>query len=182
MSAVVLLNGVGSAGKSSIARAIQVLASRPFLHMSMDAFLDMMPPRYLNHADGWRFETLEQDGFPVVAVHSGARVETAFRGMRRAVAAMAEAGNDVVVDEVFWGDELADYRALLAAHDFSAVGVFAPLEVLEARERARGDRDIGLARWQFDRLHLGGDYDLVVDTSQANVETCAWRIVEAFQL
>ena len=182
MSAVVLLNGVGSAGKSSIARAIQVQASRPFLHMSMDAFLDMMPSRYLGRPEGWRFETMEQDGRPAVAVHSGALVRMAFRGMRRAIAAMAEAGNNVVVDEVIWGDELADYRALLAAHDFKVVGVVAPLEVLERRERERGDRAIGLARWQFDRVHAGAAYDLTVDTSQASPEACAQRIIDAFGL
>lgn len=182
MSAVVLLNGVSSAGKSSIARAIQLQASRPLLYMPMDAFLDMMPSRYLDHPDGWRFETLEQDGRPAVAVHSGSDVKTAFRGMRRAIAAMADAGNNVVVDDVFWNDELADYRALLAAHDFRAVAVIAPLEVLERRERDRGDRAVGLARWQFDRVHAGAAYDLTVDTNQASPEECARRVVDAFGL
>jgi len=182
MSFVVLLNGVGSAGKSSIARAIQIQAARPFLHMAMDAFLDMMPPRYLGHPDGWRFETLQQDGRPAVAVHSGGGAKTAFRGMRRAVAAMAEAGANVVIDDVFWDDELADYRSLLAAHDFKAVAVVAPLDVLERRERDRGDRAIGLARWQFDRVRPGEEYDLVVDTSGGSAEACAKRIIEAFAL
>jgi chloramphenicol 3-O phosphotransferase len=182
MSVVVLLNGVGSAGKSSIAKAIQIQASRPFLHMAMDDFLDMMPLRYLDHPDGWRFETLEQDGFPAVAVRSGALVQMAFRGMRRSVAAMADAGNHVIVDEVIWGDELADYRALLSAHDFKAVGVMAPLQVLERRERERGDRAIGLARWQFDRVHASAVYDLTIDTSEASAEVCGRRIVENFGL
>jgi chloramphenicol 3-O phosphotransferase len=182
MSVVVLLNGVGSAGKTSIARAIQIQASRPFLNMQMDAFLEMMPPRWLGHPDGWVFETIEQDGRPAVVVHSGAPFGTAIRGMRRAIAAMADAGNHVVVDDVFWGDELADYRALLATHDFKAVGVVAPLDVLERRERERGDRAIGLARWQFDRVHAGAAYDLTVDTSAASPEACARQIIDAFGL
>ncbi|MES0110599.1 hypothetical protein NKK46_13045 [Mesorhizobium sp. M0013] len=41
---IVLLNGVGSAGKSSIARALQTIATEPFLHVQMDAFIDMLPP------------------------------------------------------------------------------------------------------------------------------------------
>jgi chloramphenicol 3-O phosphotransferase len=40
---VILLNGVGSAGKSSIARALQDITREPFLHVEMDAFLDMLP-------------------------------------------------------------------------------------------------------------------------------------------
>ena len=182
MSVVVLLNGVGSAGKSSIARAIQIQAARSFLRMSTDAFLEMTPPRYLGHPDGWVFETLEQDGRPAIAVHVGVGIRTAFRGMRRAIAAMADAGNNVVVDEVIWGDELADYRALLAAHDFKTVGVLASLDVLERRERERGDRDVGLARWQFDRVHAAADYDLTVDTSGASPDACARQIIEAFGL
>ncbi|GHD58475.1 hypothetical protein GCM10017083_41490 [Thalassobaculum fulvum] len=40
---IVLLNGAGSAGKSSIARALQAIAATPLLHMQMDAFLEMLP-------------------------------------------------------------------------------------------------------------------------------------------
>jgi chloramphenicol 3-O phosphotransferase len=43
MSHIIILNGVGSAGKSSIARALQDIAMQPYLHVPMDAFLDMLP-------------------------------------------------------------------------------------------------------------------------------------------
>jgi chloramphenicol 3-O phosphotransferase len=43
---IVLLNGVGSVGKSSIAKALQAITSEPFLHVQMDAFLDMLPEAY----------------------------------------------------------------------------------------------------------------------------------------
>ncbi|MDE1996547.1 MAG: chloramphenicol phosphotransferase, partial [Rhizobiaceae bacterium] len=36
MAKILLLNGVGSAGKSSIARALQAIAAEPFLHVQMD--------------------------------------------------------------------------------------------------------------------------------------------------
>jgi chloramphenicol 3-O phosphotransferase len=62
------------------------------------------------------------------------------------------------------------------------VGVVASLAVREARERGRGDRAIGLARWQFDRVHSGNVYGLTVDTEEASAEACARRIVEAFNL
>ena len=42
-----------------------------------------------------------------------------------------------------------EYRGLLASFHIAWVGIFAPLDVLEAREAGRGDRLIGLARWQF---------------------------------
>ncbi|MBZ9829130.1 hypothetical protein LB534_27955 [Mesorhizobium sp. CA18] len=41
-----------------------------------------------------------------------------------------------------------------------------PQEVLETRESRRADRLPGLARWQFERVHLGVAYDLELDTSR----------------
>ena len=52
------------------------------------------------------------------------------------------------------------------------MGVTAPLDILEQREKKRGDRKIGSARWQAERVHTGVEYDLMVDThreSQANI-------------
>jgi chloramphenicol 3-O-phosphotransferase len=37
----IVLNGASSAGKGTIARAIQELAGRPVLHVSLDMFTDM---------------------------------------------------------------------------------------------------------------------------------------------
>jgi len=51
---IVLLNGVGSAGKSSIAKALQAITVEPFLHVQMDAFLKMLPEPLQEHAPGLR--------------------------------------------------------------------------------------------------------------------------------
>jgi chloramphenicol 3-O phosphotransferase len=104
------------------------------------------------------------------------------RGMRRAIAAMAAEGNNLIVDDVMQASDRAEYAALLAAFAVFWVGVLAPLDVLEARERQRGDRLIGLARWQYDRVHKGMRYDLEVDTSTAAPLECARLIKERFGL
>lgn len=186
---VVLLNGVGSAGKSTIARAFQKIAAEPFLHVEMDGFLAMLPEAYQDHPDGLAFEKLTEEDRPSVAVTTGAVAERALRGMRRAVAALAAAGNNLLVDEVIFGDvttahgnPVAEYRALLAPYRLCLVGVFAPLDVLEAREARRGDRHIGLARWQYDRVHRGMTYDLEVDSGCASPEDCAQAIKRHFGL
>ena len=57
MSRVVLLNGVSSVGKGSVAKALQRIASRPMLHVQMDAFLEMMPPGTFGAPEGYTFET-----------------------------------------------------------------------------------------------------------------------------
>jgi len=180
---IVLLNGVGSAGKSSIATALQSITADPFLHVQMDAFLDMMPAAYQDHSDAFSYETLLEDGKPLVVIRSGPLGERVMRGMRHAIAAMAAQGNDLIVDEVLTNDGAkAAYAALLAPFELRLVGVFAPLEVLEDRERQRGDRLIGLARWQYDRVHKGMSYDLEVDTTRATPMECARLIKEKFRL
>src|SRR5689334_18343600 len=155
VATIILLNGVGSVGKSSIAKALQTVTQDPFLHVEMDGFLSMMPARCWDDPAVISFETGELDGKPAVDIRSGPFIERILRGMRHAVAAMAGQGCNMIVDDVIFGNELAEYRALLAGSTFHAVGVFAPLDVLEARERARGDRLIGLARGQYDRVHRG---------------------------
>lgn len=158
---VIVLNGVGSVGKSSTARALQAIAVEPFLHVAMDAFLEMLPPGMVGHPDGLVFERVEDQGKPSFVIRTGPIVERAMRGMRHAVAAMAAQGNNLIVDEVMIGPEKGwDYRALLSRFGLRFVGLFAPLDVLETRERERGDRAIGLARWQYDRVHRGIAYDL----------------------
>ena len=181
MSRIVLLNGVSSVGKGSVAKALQRLASRPMLHVQMDAFLEMMPPGSFGAPEGYAFETHEEDGKPVTAITSGELLAATLRSMRAAVAAMADSGVDLVVDEVIWDPaDLADYRRRLAGHAFHAVGLMAPLEVVEAREKARGDRTLGLARWQYDKVHAGMVYDLTLDTSLATPEALAARIRQTF--
>jgi chloramphenicol 3-O phosphotransferase len=180
---VVLLNGVSSVGKGSVAKALQRIAARPMLHVQMDAFLEMMPPGSFGAPEGYTFETRSERGKPVTAITSGPILEIAMRSMRAAVAAMADVGADLVVDEIIWNPaDLADYRKRLAAHAFRVVGLFAPLEVVERRERTRGDRVLGLARWQYDKVHAGMAYDLELDTSVATPEALAGRIKETFGL
>jgi chloramphenicol 3-O phosphotransferase len=179
---IVLLNGVGSAGKSSIARALQTITAEPFLHVQMDAFLDMLPEALQNHADGFSFETMLDDGKPSVVIRSGPVGARIMRGMRHAIAAMARQGNNLIVDDVVFNDEMAEYHELLSGFDLHLVGVMAPLAVLEAREATRADRLPGLARWQYHRVHKGIDYDLEVDTSQLTPLECARRIQEKFGL
>jgi chloramphenicol 3-O phosphotransferase len=105
------------------------------------------------------------------------------RGMRHAIAAMAAQSNNLIVDEVMLDQEKPlEYRAPLAPFAVSFVGLFARLDVLEARERARGDRLPGLARWQYDRVHVGMTYDLEIDTTSASPLDCAWRIKMHFEL
>lgn len=179
---IVILNGVGSAGKSSIAKALQAIAEDFYLHVPMDAFIDMLPPAGFDTPEGLVFRPLNDNGKPSIQIETGPLAARAFRGMRHAIAAMADQGNNTIVDDVMLARDMADYETLLARHDLCRVGVFASLETLEARERTRGDRMIGLARWQYDRVHAGNNYDLEINTDNLSPADCAEQIKQRFGL
>ncbi|MFN4113650.1 MAG: chloramphenicol phosphotransferase CPT family protein [Sphingomonadaceae bacterium] len=176
---IIVLNGVSSVGKSSVAKAVQRIAQKPFLHVQMDDFLSMLPPRAIKQDDGLVFHRIDSK---TIDVQTGYIVKRALEGMRHAIAAMAERGNHMIVDDVFFDSEDTEYRQLLGQFDFRLVGLFAPLDVVRNRELARGDREIGLSKGQFERVHKGRKYDLEVDTSQAPPDAIARKICEDFGL
>jgi chloramphenicol 3-O phosphotransferase len=104
---IVLLNGVGSAGKSSIARALQQITAEPFLHVQMDSFIAMLPDALQDHADGFSYENIRRDGKPSVVIRAGPIGARTLRGMRHAVAAMAGQGNNLIVDDVLCNGEIS---------------------------------------------------------------------------
>lgn len=86
-------------------------------------------------------------------------------------AALAGEGFDVVVDTVFERRDCLDAsRGALAPYRTVFVAVTCGTDVLVARERARGDRQIGQALRQRDEVFHDADYDLWLDTG---VETPA---------
>src|SRR6218665_1876759 len=64
--------------------------------------------------------------------------------------------------------------------DIWVVKVDCPLEELERREMARGDRQVGFARMQHGLVHRYGEYDAEVNTFTHTTEENAERLVELF--
>jgi chloramphenicol 3-O phosphotransferase len=154
MAVIVILNGNSSAGKSSIAKALQQVTAESFLHVPMDAFTDMMPASMLEGPDRMVFRSLEEGGRRICEITIGPAAQRTVLGMRHAMAALACHGSNLIVDDVMLDGDAAEYAEAFAGHTVHWVGVFAPLEVLEMRERQRGDRDIGLSRRRR-ALHRG---------------------------
>lgn len=145
----------------------------------MDTFISFLPDGKELKPD-W-FELIKRDTpegtLPRIA--NGPRGARLLKVMRQFVVNAAQEGLDMVVDEVCHASDIAEYRSGLAQHSTLFVKVDAPLEELERREKARGDRLIGLAREQSGHLHGGIDYDLEVDTSAEDTATLVIRILGA---
>lgn len=58
------------------------------------------------------------------------------------------------------------------------IKVTCPVEELERREKARGDRQIGFAKMQLDWVHRHGEYDIEVDTHSHTTEQNVERLKE----
>lgn len=100
------------------------------------------------------------------------------RAMRRAVAAAAGVGIDVVVDDLLLEDGfLDDYLHVLAPFDVTFVAVCCDAETLARREKARRDRFPGTAELHRQRIHAGCVYDIEVDTARATPRQCARQVL-----
>ena len=78
-----------------------------------------------------------------------------------------------------YADSLPRCLDLVSGYKVLYVGVFCPVDVLEQREAARGDRKIGLARYQSARVHVNSEYDVEVDTRALSANQAAHKIVAA---
>jgi chloramphenicol 3-O phosphotransferase len=164
-STIILLNGISSAGKTSISKVLQQTMNEPYLQVSIDAFEDMLPDRY-QEAGAFAWEEL----FPKLLA-----------GFHRSIAALAGAGANLIVDHVMvyregWASTLADCVAVLEPFAVYLIGVRCSLEEAMRREQARGDRFVGTAERQYPRVHRHKLYDLEVDTTFTGPEVCAEQI------
>lgn len=158
---VILLNGTSSAGKTTLTRALQRRAGRPWLHASLDTFTDMFLWEAITGTEERRAcHTAGVDHF------------------HRALALFAASPFGIVVDHLLltpaWHEATC---AALAGRRVHFIGVHCPPEILLKREAARPDRHPGLALGQVERVHAGKIYDLEVDTSLASPEVCADRVL-----
>jgi chloramphenicol 3-O phosphotransferase len=171
---IIILNGTSSAGKSTIAKALQNILDQPYLHIGIDSYIFAMPRRYLNLPLWSEIQEYIYTGDEITGIKFGNLGHALFAAMHESVAGLARAGFGVIVDHVLLDDALLqNCRETLAGLPVWFVGVCCPLSVLEQRERERKDRTLGQARAQFNTVHAGKRYDIEVDTSVSTAEECA---------
>ena len=165
---VIVLNGGSSSGKSGIARCLQVILPDPWLAFGTDTLVQAMPMSVQTSAAGIEFAP---DGEVVVGPEFRTLEATWIAG----IAAMAQAGARIIVDEVFIGGTASQQRWKNALGPLRVlwVGVRCEAAVATARELARGDRIAGMAASQAELVHRGIVYDLQVDTTHAEALDCA---------
>ncbi len=160
---MILLNGASSAGKSTVGLALQRVLPAPWFLFPVDALGSMR--------SNSQSATLNER--EIEAMLHRTRL-----GYHRAVAGIASVGNDVIMDYPLsepW--RLRDLLDVLDGYDVTLVDVRCDPDELERRERARGDRPLGLAGSQLVFQH--GDRDISVDTTRTTPDACAAAIADS---
>ncbi|MEK5645507.1 chemotaxis protein [Paenibacillus rhizosphaerae] len=170
---IVLLNGTSSAGKTSISMELINQKEILFHHLSIDDFYhnyndfinnkfpDLKPVRKLDD------EVIGQIIFdPIISMYYAT------------IKLFSEMGLNVIVDTVIENDKwFNDYLDVLLDYPTLFVGVICSKEELARREQIRGDRKIGLAASQFDKVYSFNEYDLEVNTEELSPTECAEKIL-----
>lgn len=170
---IVLLNGTSSAGKTSISMELTNQKEILFHHLSIDDFYhnyndfinnkfpDLKPVRKLDD------EVIGQIIFdPLISMYYAT------------IKLFSEMGLNVIVDTVIENDKwFNDYLDVLFDYPTLFVGVICSKEELARREQIRGDRRIGLAASQFDKVYSFNEYDLEVNTEELSPTECAEKIL-----
>ncbi|MBU0456089.1 MAG: hypothetical protein ABIH77_04130 [Pseudomonadota bacterium] len=182
---IFFINGPSSAGKSSIAAAMQAQYSKPLLVVGIDMFLSMMPKQYLLDGEkaneGFQFVSKKDaEGNDVTQVIAGEYGQKVCDMAPNVIRTMAKAGFDIVVDEVLLGDEsLKRYVQELHQYPVCFIGIYCELEEIEKREKSRGNRHLGLGRDQMNRVHGPTRiYDVKIDATNLLPDNVAKRIIE----
>jgi chloramphenicol 3-O phosphotransferase len=163
---IIWLNGTSSSGKTTLAKELQTLLDDHFLHVCFDTFYQMLPARFK--------PTTPADSKYVERVHLG---------FEYSIPALAKGGNRLIVDYPFhYADSLPRCLDLASGYTVLYVGVFCPIDILEQRETARGDRKVGLARYQSERVHVNSEYDVEVDTDELSPNQAAQKIISALDV
>jgi chloramphenicol 3-O phosphotransferase len=191
MSNVILLNGCSSAGKTTLAVALQNQLKEPYQHVALDQFRDGMPGRVrgLNSpagdpgASGLNVVPGKLNGEWVTHIQFGDYGERVLAAMRRTVASLTELGCNVIVDDLlFERAYLDDYVQVLDPNKTWFIGVKCSLDVVHQREALRPGRFPGTAVSHYEQVHAhGAAYDLEVDTSDAKATDLSYAIITRLQ-
>ena len=162
---IIFLNGVTSAGKTSIVEALQDREDVFFYVVANDLFQEMVGERWLRR-DYWK------------------ELAQVVQLMYRTAKLLSDEGHHVLIDGILverpqFGGHLRKLLDIMKNNPFDIVEVACPLEVCRARNIVRGDRYETQSEEQAALMARDIPYSLRVETDLHTPETCAEQIVNA---
>lgn len=155
-----MLQGASSAGKSTLAVALQRGLDEHWWTLEADHVTDMQAT---SARTSWWSPTPEERPHP--SWEPEARLAQWLKGYWGCLTTIARTGSDVIAVggwlEAAW---LEDFARAMEGIPALCVAVRCPIEELERREAARGDREPGYAASQVARVFAQGPLDVEVDS------------------
>lgn len=157
---IIVLNGVSSSGKTTLAKEIQDAFDEPYMRLSIDDFINMMPPK-------------------MIKTDLGNTVYKCQTIMLQTITRLSDAGINVVVDNIMltYFQTLKQYISALHDYPVLLVKVDCPPHELRRRETDRGDRAIGQGESQIDDLEPKTMYDITINTFTNTISECV-KLIE----
>lgn len=157
---IIVLNGVSSSGKTTLAKEIQDAFDEPYMRLSIDDFINMMPSK-------------------MIKTDLGNTVYKCQTIMLQTITMLSDAGINVVVDNIMltYFQTLKQYISELYDYPVLFVKVDCPPHELRRREADRGDRAIGQGDSQIDDLEPKTMYDITVNTFINTISECV-KLIE----
>lgn len=175
---IVFLNGTSSSGKTSISTELLNQNEIPFHHLSIDDFFLRLFKDYIDFINT-KCSNIESDDREDVPVSSDIIIDPLVSVFYSTIKFMSAKGMNVIVDTVNDNDErLNTCLSLLMDHPVLFVGVACSKEELIRREELRGDREIGLAISQYDKVYRFNEYDIDLNTETLRPNECANLILD----
>jgi len=167
---IVLMNGTSSSGKTSISIELMNQTEILFHYLSIHHFIKEFITKFLDVVEPTREVDQQRIGQiifdPILSVYYST------------IKLFSEIGVNVIVDTVIDNDKwFNECLELFFDQPTVFIGVICSKEELIKREQARGDRVIGLAASQFNKVYSVDEYDLKVNTEEMNPKECAEKIL-----
>lgn len=186
MSNIILLLGIGSSGKSTVAKELQKQLEEPFQVVGFDYAVMDLDKKY------WPGGECEHDGFHVVNVmaehgetpelRAGPVGKAFLEKMMKDIIALANRGVNLIIDTVPSDAEYKQLQDSLAEHRVLRVGLKPPLETVIERENKRPDRRAGTAKAAYHQFYDYKTFDLVIDTDKTPPSESARLISESLSV
>ena len=164
---IICLNGVTSSGKTSIAKEIQNISEQNYYHVSLDMFEQMANLKY-------RIKAYYAEMNDCITV------------MYETIASFTRLGKNIILDTVLMDipEQPRVYERLAEICEgipIFNIHIMCPIDECENRNIVRGDRRLGLSKWQNERM-VNIQYFFSIDTSNKSSEECARKILEQIEL
>lgn len=168
MPNIIMLMGVSSSGKTSVAKEIQKQASEEYLLVGFDHAVESLDKKYWpggsHEKEGFYYEQVKTDKGEFPDLRHGVVGAKFLQEMMNDMIKLANSGKNLIIDFVMSDDERAALIAGCKDCTFIQVGIKPPLDEVIKREKARGDRKIGIAEAAYESFYQGKTFDVLIDT------------------